>query len=224
MANTQGEIFLEFEGDHWFERNRGALSAFDPTEDLPLRVLELYRLNPRRVLEVGASNGFRLAAIGERYGAQTVAVEPSEEAIRDGRQRYPQVEFVRGRADATGLQQPFDLVIVNFVFHWVDRALLLRSVAEVDCLLVDGGFLVIGDFYPMIRARVPYHHLPGHGVFTYKQDYAAIFLASGLYRPLCLLTGHHARKGPSLVEDDRDTIACHLLRKEDGSSHMAMPS
>lgn len=213
MQSSQDQIFAAFEGDQWFKRNKDALERFDPAADFPLKVMELYGLHPRCVLEVGAANGCRLATISECYGARVVAVEPSVEAIRDGKSKFPYVEFVRGGAHAIPLQEGFDLIIVNFVFHWIDRTHLLRSIAEIDRLLVDGGFLIIGDFYPVNSTRVPYHHLVEPEVYTYKQNYAAPFLASGLYHPVCLLTADHSAKAPKgdVAEDDR--MGMWLLRK-----------
>ena len=210
----QDEIFIRSEGDGWFARNRAALHAFDPDADLPLRLLDLYALRPQSVLEVGAANGARLAAIHRMTGARTFAVEPSAQAIQDGRAKFPFVTFVRGTADALPLQGSYDLVIVNFVFHWIDRLTLLRSVAEVDRLVRDGGFLIVGDFQPANRLQVPYHHLQDRGVYTYKQDYGELFRASGLYHPVGLLTAHHATKrlDPDVAENER--IGAWLLRKE----------
>lgn len=181
--------------------------------------MRLYGLRPRRVLEVGAANGVRLAAIAEACGADVVALEPSKAAIADGRARFPGVEFVRGSAHAIPLDEPFDLVIVNFVFHWIDRRSLLRSVAEVDRLLAEGGFLILGDFLPSNLVKVPYHHLPGGDVHTYKQSYAATFVGSGLYHAVCLLTDAHAprqdRAASSLTADapEHERIGAWLLRK-----------
>jgi hypothetical protein len=71
---------------------------------------------------------------------------------------------------------------------------------------MDGGFLVIGDFYPSNFTKVRYHHLPDDEVYTYKQDYAAIFVVSGLYSHVCLLTGDHSSVGlESEVPEDRRT-------------------
>ena len=213
MQYSQDQSFAAFEGDKWFERNKDALERFDPEADLPLRLVELYHLRPYSVLEVGAANGYRLAAISERYGARVVAVEPSVEAIHDGETMFPNVEFVRGGASAIPLQELFDLIIVNFVFHWIDRTNLLRSVAEIDRLLVDGGFLIIGDFFPSNQTKVRYHHLADEEVYTYKQNYAATFLASGLYHPVCLITGDHSSKAlmGEVAEDER--IGIWLLQK-----------
>ena len=180
----QDDIFRQTEGDRWFARNRGALGAFDPSLDLPLRLLELYDMHPRSVIEIGAANGFRLGAIERRSGARCVALEPSADAIRDGQARFPALTFIRGSADSVPVKESFDLVIVNFVFHWIDRVSLLRSVGEVDRLISDGGFLIIGDFQPANFMRARYHHLKESEVYTYKQDYAALFESAGLYHPV----------------------------------------
>ncbi len=142
-----------------------------------------------------------------------MAVEPSAAAIADGQQRFPNVEFVHSVAHTIPLEGAFDLTIINFVLHWIDRRNLLRSVAEIDRLVAEGGYLLIGDFYPNNRLKVLYHHLPEQEVYTYKQNYAATFLASGLYHPVCLLTGDHASKEFSGEVAENDRIGLWLLRK-----------
>lgn len=215
MTNiNQDKIFAEFEGDQWFERNRAALEQYDLENDLPLRVIQLYHLRPRKVLEVGGANGFRLAAIRERYAAaRLVVVEPSGEAIRNGRERYPFIEFIQGLASEIPLEETFDLIITNFIFCWIDRSSLLRSVAEVDRLLEEAGFLIIGDFSPSRPTKVSYHHLPDKQVWTYKQNYAAPFLASGLYQLVCALTGGHSPRGLLADVPETERIGVLLLKK-----------
>ncbi|MGH7929496.1 MAG: class I SAM-dependent methyltransferase [Candidatus Binatia bacterium] len=210
----QDRIFSDIEGDRWFERNRKALNAFDASADLPLKLIGLYGVNPERVLEIGASNGFRLAAIHERTGAAAVALEPSAQAVLNGKASFPFITFIRGTASAVPLRECFDLVIVNFVFHWIDRQSLLRAVAEVDRLVSDGGYLLVGDFQPANQLQVPYHHLETEAVYTYKQNYAATFLASGLYHPVSLLTAHHASKGLQARVTESERVGAWLLRKE----------
>lgn len=210
----QDSVFIQSEGDRWFERNRMALNSFDATADLPLKLIELYKLRPERVVEIGAANGFRLATIHARTGADVVAVEPSARAILNGKASFPQVAFIRGSASAVPLRESFDLVIVNFVFHWIDRATLLRSVAEVDRLVQDGGFLLIGDFHPSNCLQIRYHHLKNQDVRTYKQNYAAIFVASGLYHPICLVTGQHGAQGLGGKVAEAERIGAWLLRKD----------
>jgi SAM-dependent methyltransferase len=212
MRLDQGEVFARYECDRWFGRNKAALDGLDLREDFPLKIMELYRLKPQRVLEIGAANGYRLAAIAERTGAETVGVELSAAAVRDGKARFPQVEFVQAAAHAIPLEKPFDLVIVNGLFYIVDRALLLRSMAEIDRLTAEGGFLILGDFLPAGLLKVRYQHVEGE-IYSYKQDYSAAFTATGLYHSVSLLTASYQsrRLDPAAGENDRFCVS--LLRK-----------
>ncbi len=210
----QDKIFISSEGDRWFERNREVLGAFQLEDDLALKLIELYDLRPRAVLEIGAANGFRLAAIQERTTAQVTAVEPSLQALLDGKERFPRVQFVRGEAARVPLRGCFDLIIFDFVLHWIDRKSLLGVVAEADRLLADGGYMIIGDFQPANFLSVPYHHLAKSEVRTFKQNYANTFLASGLYHSVGLITGDHALKRLTGSASERERVAAWLLRKQ----------
>jgi SAM-dependent methyltransferase len=214
---TQDHIFYEGEGNAWFQRNKCILQRQDgaDTGDPVLRLIQLAGLMPQRAIEIGASNGYRLHTIHQLHGSQVTAVEPSSEAITDGHARYPEVEFLRGVASHIPVDNDaiFDLAIVNFVFHWIDRSTLIRSVAEIDRVIKDGGYLIIGDFYPAQAQRVSYHHLPGANVWTYKQDYTAVFLASNLYSLVLWLTLDHNSRQVSLAVESSERTYVVLLRK-----------
>ena len=207
---TQDEIFTASEADQWFERNKHVLQRLDDG-DIPLRLAELYKLAPRSVLEIGAANGYRVAEIARRTGARAVAIEPSPRAIEDGRTRFPNVEFHQGQARELPVEGTFDLVIVHFVLHWIDRRNLLRCVAEIDRVVADGGCLLIGDFHPWHPARNKYHHLPDADVMTYKQDYSQIFVATEQYQPVGMLTGYGFQLDAAVPDDRRAGVT--LLRK-----------
>ncbi len=213
MPSSQDKIFADSEGDRWFDRNNPQLEKFDPQVDPVCRLIELYSLKPRKVIQVGAANGFRLETIRERYQSDVFAVDVSNKALADGKSKFPRIKFIRGISHAIPTMECFDLVIVNFVFHWMDRRNLLRSVGEIDRVVADGGFLVIGDFYPSNFTKVRYDHLPDGEVYTYKQNYAAIFVASGLYSHICLLTADHSPGSfeGEVSEDGRN--GAWLLRK-----------
>lgn len=214
---TQDQIFVSGEADNWFARNKKVLvdSTDRLAHDPVLKLMNLSGMQPEDVLEVGASNGYRLQAIYQRYGSHVTAVEPSFNAIEDGRTRYPAVHFVQGTAAKLPIDKDalFDLVIVNFVFHWIDRLELMRSVAEIDRTLKDGGHLIIGDFYPPQPERVKYHHLPDADVWTYKQDYGAIFLASNLYEWIIGLAFEHNSQDVRAAVDSDNRGQAVLLRK-----------
>ena len=202
---VQDTIFKISEGDRWFSRNRDALLL--PRRDWPLTLLSWRRIKPARVLEVGASFGWRLEEIRKKYGARCLAVEPSRSAIAFGKKHYPHIEFHRGLMSKLPVtrEKVFDLVIAAFVFHWVDRSTLFSSVAELDRALAEGGYLIIADFLPDRPVKRLYHHLPNKKVFTYKQDYAKIFTASGLYHEKARVLFHHAtlERGAYIPNDER---------------------
>ena len=213
MPTSQDQIFADFEGDRWFARNNPRPEKFDPATDPVCRLIDLYHLKPRNVIEVGAANGVRLEAIRQRYHSRVWGIDVSSKALADGKSRFPQIQFIRGAAHAIPTIQSFDLVIINFVFHWIDRSNLLRSIAEVDRIVMAGGLLIIGDFYPSNFIKVRYHHLPDRKVYTYKQNYAEIFAASGLYSHVALLTGTHASGGLESETSEDHRTGAWLLRK-----------
>ena len=213
MTAIQDSLFSRSEGNSWFARNKKALDAFDPGKDFPLMLIKTYGLKPGRVLEVGASNGYRLAWLVDALSCSAVGVEPSADAIADGRARFPKVRFEQGIASEIPVREKLDLVIVNFVFHWIDRVSLLKSVSEVDRMVDDSGFLILGDFLPSSCTKVKYHHLPDEQVYTYKQNYAEMFLTSGLYHQVALHTSSTETKIPDPSVDSDRRFGVWLLRK-----------
>lgn len=214
---TQDIIFQKGEGDNWFKRNRSALLILKARskQDWPIRLIKKAKLKPKNVLEVGASNGWRLAAIHDLYKSKCLAIEPSIEAIQNGRRLYPKIAFRRGAMNAlpVGIKEKFDLVIVHYVFHWIDRKNLFKSIAEIDRVLADGGHLIVTDFLPYKPAKVFYHHLPKEKVFTYKLDYAAIFLAANVYRLISRAIFDHRDHQLKKHIPSKDRVCCSLLQK-----------
>lgn len=210
---NQDEIFLEFEGDNWYERNKNFLKA---ERDIPILLLDLYGIKPTRVLEVGASNGYRLAKLYEKYGCEVYAVEPSKKAIEDGKEKYPFIAFQRATAETMVYDKRFfDLIIVNSVLHWIDRETLLMSIANIDKFCNWGGYLIIGDFQVHSPIKRRYHHIKDEEVYTYKLNYKKIFLRTGFYKEIATLSLNHDNKmltGNTTIDN---YFSVSLLKKED---------
>jgi SAM-dependent methyltransferase len=214
---TQDRIFLEGEADRWFKRNLADISRAD-RPDWPLRILARLEggAGLGSFLELGCSNGWRLGRLRELFGAEKryAGVDPSAEALMQGRSAFPGVEFHRGTLSEVPLAGAFDVVIVNFVLHWVDRSSLARSIAEIDRLVADGGYLVLGDFLPDFPQKRAYHHLEGGKVFTYKQDYPRVFASLGTYREIVRIAHEHSGAAETFAPvDSADRAVCSLLRK-----------
>lgn len=176
----QNLAFRTGEADRYFERN--AVTASSGTYDECVEALASAGLAPQMsVLEVGCCDGRRLRRLADQFQIKPFGVELSRRGCEAAEARGVRVlcddaaEFDFGRR--------FDVILLPFVLHWIDRRHLLRTVCNVDRHLTWQGLLVINDFWHERFARVAYHHAPD-GIWTFKQDYHRIFVATGLYTVL----------------------------------------
>lgn len=216
----QDDIFLKNEGNRWYRRNAAAFDANRCDTDWPMYLLEQYSIKPKKVVEVGCSGGWRLNWLKQKYNCQCAGVDPSAEATEYGKGAYPGIDFVQGTAAKPNIQGSFDLVIINFVFHWVDREMLFASLSSVDSLVADNGFLIIGDFFPDFPSKNYYHHLPKENVFTYKLDYSQIFIASALYTKVAAITSNFNSKILLSTTPSDQRAVWTLLRKSNSEFYL----
>lgn len=210
----QEDKFLAGEGDQWFLRNKslmddGSMLKKDP----PLSIIEKYNLKPLSILEIGCSNGYRLAELKKRFNCRCVGIEPSVKAIEEGKKLFPEIEFIQGTLDNLPTDEKFDLVIINYVLHWISRDILIKALSELDRVVKDGGHLVLGDFLPDFPCKNKYHHLPEDNVFTYKTDYSKILLSSGLYTLVATMTYEHSSRDSDANLNSQNRGVCSLMRK-----------
>jgi SAM-dependent methyltransferase len=216
MIVEQDYIFLEGEGDSWFNRNSEAINEIK--FDFPTYLIDLIKDKSgiRKIAELGCSNGWRLKKLQEIFPDILLSgIDASAAAIKDGQKKYPHLELHQGLLADIPLREEYNVVIVYFVFHWVDRSSLAKSIAEVDRLVRDGGMLIIGDFYPDFPQRRRYHHLPEDNVFTYKQNYSAIFESFGTYKEITKFTGNHDQEKDLAIQtcDSSSRFTCSVLHK-----------
>ena len=80
--------------------------------------------------DVGAGTGISARLLGEQ-GVRVVALEPGE-AMRRAAVRHPNVTWVAGRAEATGLcSEAVDVVLCAQSFHWFRTADALSEFARI---------------------------------------------------------------------------------------------
>jgi len=219
---SQKEAFLEFEADGWFQRNKNYIFNYSTENDRILSCLKNYSMSPLSVLEVGCSAGYRLNGIKKIYPDSNVyGVEPSKEAIEYGKLKYPDVSFLHSTADDLShfKDETFDLVIVGFVFYVVDRGLLIKSIAEIDRVLKNKGFIVLIDFFSEATVKRNYHHINDPGAFSFKQNYDEIFTATRLYHLLDRSTYSSATNEINASEEFQNLISISLLKKDNYASY-----
>jgi SAM-dependent methyltransferase len=212
-TSIQKTTFLEGgEADAWFARNRSQLEAPSPLRDAVVHRIAGH-LDPERtadVLEIGCGRGNNLLDLARLRPLRAHGIEPSAAAVEQGRGQEG-LDLRCGTSDLLPwADTQFDLVWFGFCLYLVDRSLLMRSVAEADRVLRDGGTLAILDFDPDTPCRRQYHHRSG--LWSYKMDYARLFLANPAYRMVDRLALSHA--GPGWSDDPQERLALSLLRKD----------
>jgi len=173
----QKYMFLESEGDRWFERNRDGMVKVSEADPVTVAINQL-KLKPKRVLEVGCSNGWRLALLRELFGCEIMGVEPSMQAALDAAAR--RVPVVQATASSLAVSNQFDLVIYGFCLYLTEPADWLLVASEGDRVLAAGGHLIIHDFSPVGHPFARrYEHRDG--ILSYHFDFAGLWLGSPLY-------------------------------------------
>lgn len=211
---SQAKVFLEGEGDGWFERNKATINDkshnFESLETIK-RVLQSFENNVNNILEIGCGNGAQLNEICDFFSANGAGIDPSSAAVKDGNERHKHLSL--SVATASNLpynSNDFDLVYFGFCLYLVDRPDVFKVVAEADRVLKNGGFLAILDFDPKQRHKRPYHHKPG--LFSYKNSYSDFFTAGGHYYLVAKESFSHGASNFATDSDERVSIS--ILYKE----------
>jgi ubiquinone/menaquinone biosynthesis C-methylase UbiE len=221
---TQKDAFLNYEADNYFKRNKGV--KYSAEQDAVIKVLREYKYAPANVLEIGCSTGHRLNAMSELFdGVKTTGIEPSNAAILQGQQDYPQVKFIRGTADHMPMldSASFNLIIIGFVLYVVDREMLFKVISETDRVLADGGVLMIIDFFSEKPVRNDYQHIQDIDAYAFKQNYEDIFTASKLYHLLDKRSINHATREYDLSGDYYNKYTLTTLRKDLTAGYHSTP-
>lgn len=146
----QDKIFKEYEGNHWYERNAKALAA--DKSDYIVDMVRFLGLNPKSVAEVGCSNGYRLEHFRREFGCECLGIDASAEAIAAGKEKFPSIDFQQATLAEMTATKSFDLVVCNFVLHWVDRSSLMASVTNIDTFVRGGGYTHSRRFFTRLQS------------------------------------------------------------------------
>jgi len=183
---NQNKIFLEGEGDLWFNRNRSKIAegdaACEPDVRFIIDTLLPFRDEIRMILKIGCSNGWKIKSLAKSFDAIGCGIDPSASAIASGNSgtEKSKIKLSQGSSHRLPYQDnEFDLVYFGFCLYLCDRSQLLQSIAEADRVLRPGGFVVVTDFDPGSARKRSFLSKPG--LFSFKQDYSRIFIESNGY-------------------------------------------
>jgi ubiquinone/menaquinone biosynthesis C-methylase UbiE len=178
-------IFLEIEGDSFFNRNINTFNSSDYiNNDIIINNIKktARELNSKNILEIGCSSGWRL---NELYKINKknyyYGLDPSKDAINYGRTNFQSIDLQVSTCDEMSFYEnkKFDIIMIPFVFMYLDRELLFKSITEIDRILNNNGILIITDFYSNRQRKNQYKHI--NDSFIHKQNYYEIFLSSKNY-------------------------------------------
>ena len=214
MKPKQKNVFIDSEGDKWFERNHNDVcnkqrGINDPVISALADCLRSYD-SPYslKLLEIGCGEGKRLHWIADNFGLQCFGVEPSKRALALANTR--KVKARRGTADILNFESGyFDFVIFGFCLYVCDRTDLFQIASEANRVLKPNAWVIINDFFSQNQITNEYHHVPG--LFSYKMDYRRLFD----WHPHYVCTAHvvRAHAGDSYTDDSNNWVATSVLRK-----------
>jgi ubiquinone/menaquinone biosynthesis C-methylase UbiE len=167
---NQRSVFLQGEGDAWFQRNSTGLEKTDASQDIIVKAISFAEIpSPPRVLEIGCADGSRLRNLKTLFNeSEFYGIDPSEEAIEMGKRKYG-FDLRVGAADDLPFEKDFfSMIIFGFSLYLCDRSDLFKIAYEADRCLSNNGYLVIKDFQPPFPYRNKYIHY--EGLSSFKMD------------------------------------------------------
>ncbi|NBT58601.1 class I SAM-dependent methyltransferase [bacterium] len=212
----QKKVFLEKEGDAWFERNHSALQKQkfdlqDPVISAIHRCINAdlsQKKNKVALLEIGCGEGKRLKYLSKKFNISCQGIEPSQKAVAMAIGN--KLSVVQGTADSLPYDcQIFDIVVFGFCLYLCDREHLFQIAHEADRVLKKSGWIVIHDFFSTKPSSNEYHHFSG--LYAYKMDYRKLFD----WHPDYTCFSHEVIKhaGNGYTDDPNEWVAISVLRK-----------
>lgn len=214
------KIFLDTEGDAWF--NRCGNRPYEEYQSQAAKFLDAFlskvEISKKQgvILEIGCTSGYNLAYLCQRHGLKGFGIEPSAQAVQVGNEwaaAHPDVSLhlVRGTSDELPFEDGmFDIVMLGFCLYCTDRRYLHRTISEADRVLKHGGFLIIDDFLTPRAFRRPNKHDPN--LYTYKYDYANLFLSDPCYSLIERTSYSHS--GVAFDPEIQERVSTSIIYKE----------
>jgi ubiquinone/menaquinone biosynthesis C-methylase UbiE len=208
----QKDIFLQSEGNEWFQRNINDLEKLTlPNDDSVLvDILNSPIANEEKlkVLEIGCGNGHRLKWLQENKNYTCYGIDPSAKAIVVTKNSG--VNAAVGTADKLQFEDDlFDVVIFGFCLYLCDREDLFSIAQQADRVLKRSGWIVIRDFFTKTTAINKYHHKDG--IFSHKMDYSSMFTWNPAYTLFSQRIDCHDRHAD--VDNAQEWVASSIIRK-----------
>lgn len=186
---NQESIYKEYESDNFFERVKNNFNGGlrEHKKEIKIILERNIDLKEMEILEIGCLIGDLLYSLKEEYKCNVVGIEPSSKACIYALKKYNLILenelFLKSKYMKDEENNKFDLIIIDDVLSWMDRMTILNTIAHIDKLLKEGGYLFIRDFCPAFYFACRNHHINEDKVYNYKQKggHKTFFLMTGCY-------------------------------------------
>lgn len=208
---NQKDIFIKQEGDSWYERNKHGYIHKKIQDDLVFKALQQVNCNPKRILEIGCANGWRVSALSEHFNASGYGIDPSLVAILDGLTTYPNVQLTQGTAENLPAIEPVDLIIFGFCLYLCEPNDLFKIASHCHELLQDKGMVAIVDFHPP-HGYYRNEYVHKNGIYSYKMNYSNMFCWHPAYHRIFELVQHHDEHSEFMPDS---LVSVQIIRKNE---------
>lgn len=214
----QKKIFLETEGNAWFQRNNSIVNnyRFDAEDSIVAMIKKCLqkKFEPQEkkitLLEIGCSDGTRLDFLTKNLGLICYGIEPSIMAVKSAQSKKLMV--LQGTADSLPYEKEFfDYVVFGFCLYLCDREDLFEIAKEANRVLKPSGWLIIQDFYADSPMQTDYRHF--EGLHSYKMDYRRLFDWHPDYH--CFAHEVRSHRASCFTDDPKEWVATSVLRKKE---------
>ncbi len=188
----QDDFYTALEADSFFSRNEpGTTESFPRVSKEEIRkfINDSVKLESGdQVLEIGCFIGDLLADY-KSAGQVVYGIEPSGKACDFAKSQFG-IELENTALSNSELfgfdpenEARFKLIILDDVLGWIDRRRILPSLATVDWLTAENGYVFFRELYSDFPYAVSNHHHPGEDIRNYRHAHGhhQLLMATGRY-------------------------------------------
>ena len=208
----QKDIFLNGEGDSWYERNKENQKNLEILNKFKFEILSLPIPNKKdiKVLEIGCGQGRFLNLLKQNREWQFYGIDPSKKAI-DFAKNIGINAFIGTADEIPFSDDTFDLIIFGFCLYLVDKKDLFKIAFEAHRTSKEKSWISILDFWSKGYTKNKYKH--SSGIYSNKYDLPKMFT----WHPSYVIVDHKLRHHDDFSHTDKNEhwIAITNLRKID---------
>lgn len=172
---SQKKIFLEYEGDNYYERNKKKLFNKDYAKDkVVILVKSLIKSKRKKVniLDIGCCSGLKLNYLEKNFSnIGAYGIDPSRKAILSNNNK--KINLKISTADKIPFKVRFDIVILSFCLYLCDDDDLFKISSEVYRVLNKNSYIIIEDF---IKKKITYNNYKHQNfIKSRKMNYVSMF-------------------------------------------------